>query len=182
MTFTFAALFAGALLLHAGVADRSIQDVLTGVFRQGSGAGTAGFAAAILSPGAGGKEGGGGGATLTAAGGAWGGAKSIADQLTRGLGLGTSSTKRATKGTSSGGVSDHWTGCKACYAKDLVGTTAAMDRAAAQLGERLGRPGWRGGSWLEVVKNGYRIQVGWRVADHFDHVHVGVRKVGYTPA
>jgi hypothetical protein len=28
------------------------------------------------------------------------------------------------------------------------------------------------------VVSGYRFQILWKVAGHFDHVHVGVRKVG----
>lgn len=181
MTFTFAALFSGALLLHAGVSDRSVQDILRGIYVPGPGAGTKGFLTAILAPGAAAAQGGAGQLASVTAGGGWGGSEGVAKQLARGLGLALGSQKRSTMGTASGGVSDHWTGCKQCYAIDLTGSTAAMDRAAAELGKRLGRPDWKGGSWLSVTQNGYRIQVGWRVADHYDHVHLGVRKAGYAP-
>jgi hypothetical protein len=41
----------------------------------------------------------------------------------------------------------------------------------------LDRPDYVGGSWLDLNKDGYRYQIGWKVADHFDHIHVGVKKL-----
>ena len=40
----------------------------------------------------------------------------------------------------------------------------------------LGVPDWAGGDLTKTI-NGYRFQVLWKVAGHFNHVHVGVRKV-----
>lgn len=54
--------------------------------------------------------------------------------------------------------------------------TPATETAARRIASALGAPGWSGGSLIKTV-DGYRFQVLWRVADHFDHVHVGVRKV-----
>lgn len=113
----------------------------------------------------------------------WGGSKSIADRLANvaiAAGeLDVTSTKRDTKATASGGVSDHWVGSTNAYAYDLAGTVAAMDRAARALMAVLG-VSWDGG---EIVANvrafGYRVQVLYRTnvgGNHYDHIHIGVRK------
>ncbi|MFP5317522.1 MAG: hypothetical protein ACLGI2_04425 [Acidimicrobiia bacterium] len=54
--------------------------------------------------------------------------------------------------------------------------TPEAQKAAERIGSALGVPGWTGGN-LRTVVDGYRIQVLWKVAGHFDHVHIGVRKV-----
>lgn len=53
--------------------------------------------------------------------------------------------------------------------------TQATETAAARIASALGRPGWTGGN-LVVHVDGYRFQLLWRVAGHFDHVHIGVRR------
>jgi hypothetical protein len=115
--------------------------------------------------------------------GSWGGSLAVAKRyasIATGLGLAVSSTKRETKHTASGGVSDHWVGSKNAYAFDLSGTVERMDRAAHALMSALGEP-WDGRS--AIVKNfyvgGYRIQVLYRTnvgGNHFNHIHIGVRK------
>lgn len=79
-------------------------------------------------------------------------------------------------------TSDHHVSQVTSWAEDLAvrgvnvptpATAAAAQRVAAALGE----PSWQGGDLTKVV-NGYRFQILWQVAGHFDHVHVGVRKVG----
>lgn len=55
--------------------------------------------------------------------------------------------------------------------------TPATYEAARRISTALGVPGWPGGDLTKIV-NGYRIQVLWLVAGHYNHVHVGVRKVG----
>lgn len=120
---------------------------------------------------------------LRPAGTEWGGSKSIADRLANvaiGAGeLDVSSTKRDTKATASGGVSDHWVGSTNAYAYDLAGTVAAMDRAARALMAALG-VSWDGGEIVENVRAfGYRVQVLYRTnvgGNHYDHIHIGVRK------
>lgn len=115
---------------------------------------------------------------------AWGGSKSIADRFARiaidAGGLAVSSTKRDTKNTASGGVSDHWVGSTNAYAYDLSGTVAQMDRGARAVMTALGI-NWDGSS--SIVENrsgfGYRVQVLYRTnvgGNHFDHIHLGVRK------
>jgi len=54
--------------------------------------------------------------------------------------------------------------------------TPQADEAAQRIGSALGEPGWKGGSLNKTI-DGYRIQVLWRVAGHFNHVHIGVRKI-----
>lgn len=111
-------------------------------------------------------------------GGNWGGSKPIAEALAAVTGLSVSSTKRATKLTASGNVSDHYMGLTEAYATDLpVSTLAQGDKAMSLLMAVLGDPGFKGGSWWNRTIAGFRIQVGWRVKDHFDHIHIGVRKV-----
>lgn len=114
-------------------------------------------------------------------GGGWGGTKNLAYQLSRGLGLKSVSEKRDRKNTSSGGVSDHWTGSKNAYARDLGGTTEQMNRAAMILSRRL-HLGWDGhGPLIATVKRGrYRYQIIWNTplyGGHLDHIHIGVRRV-----
>lgn len=109
--------------------------------------------------------------------GSWGGTKPIAEALASASGLRVSSTKRARKLTDSGNVSDHWTGCEVCYAVDLPVTGAAGDVALAKVMQALGDPSYKGGRWYNKHVNGYRIQIGWRVAGHFDHIHIGVRRL-----
>jgi len=77
-------------------------------------------------------------------------------------------------------TSDHYAGQLHSWACDLSvrgvqEPTPQADEAARRIGSALGVPNWKGGDLVKVI-NGYRIQVLWRVADHFNHVHVGVRK------
>lgn len=60
--------------------------------------------------------------------------------------------------------------------RDIQVPTATTETAARRIASALGRPDWTGGD-LTTTVNGYRIQVLWKVADHFNHVHVGVRKI-----
>lgn len=55
--------------------------------------------------------------------------------------------------------------------------TPATRTAAGRIAAALGEANWAGGDLTRTV-GGYRFQVLWLVAGHFNHVHVGVRKVG----
>jgi hypothetical protein len=55
--------------------------------------------------------------------------------------------------------------------------TPATELAARRVAAALGVPDWGGGD-LTMTINGYRFQILWKVDGHFNHVHVGVRKVG----
>jgi len=77
--------------------------------------------------------------------------------------------------------SDHHAGRADSWANDLavpgVSTpTAAGDTAARRLASALGEPGWTSGNLIKV-HDGYRFQLLWKVTGHFDHVHIGVRRL-----
>lgn len=54
--------------------------------------------------------------------------------------------------------------------------TSPAATAAARIASALGEPGWTGGNLVKII-HGYRFQVLWLVAGHFDHVHIGVRRM-----
>lgn len=125
-----------------------------------------------------------------AAGGGWGGSLALANTM-KGIGaangLKVMSAKRERMHTSSGGVSDHWTGSKSSYAYDLSNgsnPTPQMDATALQIANALGAGAqWRkqgSAGVLNVTKGGYRYQMLYRTkvgGNHFNHVHIGVRRV-----
>ena len=123
----------------------------------------------------------GGGSVTVRPGGGWGGSKGVASSLVSGLGLSVTSEKRDRKNTSSGGVSDHWTGSKNAYAYDLGGSVSSMDNAAVRLARSLGISYRKGQPLVATVnRGGYRIQILYRTStggNHYDHIHVGVRRV-----
>ena len=83
--------------------------------------------------------------------------------------------------TTGGDQSDHHVSRSDSWAADLAvrgiqAPTPATELAATRVAAALGEPNWQGGD-LQKTINGYRFQVLWKVAGHFNHVHVGVRKV-----
>lgn len=86
------------------------------------------------------------------------------------------SQKRSRVKTAKGTVSDHWEGSNNCYAVDLSCKGEQGDKLLAHLMEWFGYPSYKGGYWFNVNKGGYRYQIGWKVKDHYDHIHIGVRK------
>lgn len=91
-----------------------------------------------------------------------------------------SSQKRSKVKTASGQVSDHYTGQDSTYAIDLACDEKTGDALLAHLMEWFGEPQYKGGEWANFTKDGYRYQIGWRVKDHFDHIHIGVKKEDAT--
>ena len=88
------------------------------------------------------------------------------------------SQKRSRQNTASGGISDHWQGSANSYGLDLgVPNVAAGDKLIGNLMGWFGQPNYKGGSWLNINKGGYRYQIGWRTPGHFDHIHIGVKKL-----
>jgi hypothetical protein len=87
-----------------------------------------------------------------------------------------SSQKRTRLLTASGNVSDHFEGVGSAYAVDLSCSGEQGDALLAHLMQLFGHPEYKGGSWFNVTKNGYRYQIGWKVKNHIDHIHVGVKK------
>lgn len=118
-------------------------------------------------------------------GGGWGGSRNLAQAMAaigQRNGLSIASEKRSRRNTTSGNMSDHYQGNKTAYAYDLSNGSAPtpqMDATAAQIAAALGVKGWKGGV-LNVNRGGYRYQVLYRTkvgGNHFNHVHVGVRKL-----
>lgn len=96
--------------------------------------------------------------------------------------LTVSSAKRDRMSTSTGGVSDHWTGSKSSFANDLSGSQAQMDRDAVRIARALGVKGYRKGQPLVKTfkRDGIRWQLLYRThigGDHFNHIHVGARRL-----
>ena len=83
--------------------------------------------------------------------------------------------------TGPGVASDHHVLSTNAWAFDLAVRGAseplpATELAAVRIAAALGHPGWAGGD-LRTTRGGYRFQVLWKVPGHFDHVHVGVRRI-----
>lgn len=83
--------------------------------------------------------------------------------------------------TTGNGLSDHHVSRTDSWAVDVAVLgiqvpTPATELAATRIAAALGVPNWTGGDLTKTI-SGYRFQVLWKVAGHFNHVHVGVRKV-----
>jgi hypothetical protein len=123
-------------------------------------------------------------------GGGWGGSQAvvnIAIKIGRKHGLHVTSTKRATRSTSSGGVSDHWIGSKNAYAADQSNgstPTPQMDATAKEIALAFGLP-WSGsglvnGTFTDPQGRKFRVQMIYRSnigGNHYNHVHFGARRI-----
>lgn len=92
-----------------------------------------------------------------------------------------SSQKRSRVKTASGNISDHYEGNESAYAIDIPASGKSGDKLLDCIMKNWNggsNSDYKGGSWLNVNVGGYRYQFGWRVAGHYDHIHVGVKKVG----
>lgn len=95
------------------------------------------------------------------------------------LGLKTTSAKRGTKSTASGGTSDHYIGKRNATARDWAGPPEQMDKLARSIAGALGARDFRGGV-LNVTRGKFRYQLLWKTnvgGNHYDHVHLGVQRV-----
>lgn len=91
------------------------------------------------------------------------------------------SQKRSRRLTRSGNMSDHFEGNKNAYAVDISASGEKGDDLLKCIMSKFENgmySGYKGGKWLNVNIDGYRYQFGWRVKDHYDHIHVGVKKTG----
>jgi len=113
----------------------------------------------------------------------WAGTQAIFEQLVRPMmqsrGLPVTSQKRSYD-TVEPGVSDHYVGCKVCWAEDY-GTYSGRDDAEF-LADWLGIEGWQPNSYerYRVVfdDEAFSVQILWGAEiDHDDHVHVGIRRL-----
>ena len=92
-----------------------------------------------------------------------------------------SSQKRSRVKTASGNVSDHYEGNLSAYAVDIPTKGEKGDQLLKCIMSKFdngSHSDYTGGKWLNVNKDGYRYQFGWRVKNHYDHIHVGVKKIG----
>ncbi len=79
-------------------------------------------------------------------------------------------------------TSDHHYTQTSSWATDLAIPGVPEPNETVHLGARriasaLGHPGWTSGNLVTTVR-GYRFQLLWMVAGHYNHLHLGVRKVG----
>ena len=91
------------------------------------------------------------------------------------------SQKRSRIKTASGNVSDHYEGNQSAYAIDISAKGKSGDELLSCIMKQFNggsNSDYTGGKWLNVNKDGYRYQFGWRVAGHYDHIHIGVKKQG----
>ena len=107
-------------------------------------------------------------------------------------GFGFTSTKRSSKLSRAGNISDHWDGNPTSYGVDIalkdmeinVGQETDKDLVKDTIGDKIflsimkaigkGIP-TKGGIFKANPITGFRIQVIWRTEDHYDHIHVGLR-------
>lgn len=119
---------------------------------------------------------------------AWGGTKSIFDQLVtpvlrhHGVPPGSqqdNQIKRDYDTVDGPGMSDHYVGNRTAYAVDYP--TYHGEAAARAAARALGIDDWRPGSYASYVRTidgeRFSIQILWAVPDHYDHVHIGIRRV-----
>lgn len=91
-----------------------------------------------------------------------------------------SSQKRSRKKTASGNVSDHWEDNLSAYAVDIPVKGNKGDELLKCIMSKFdngSHSSYDGGEWLNVNIDGYRYQFGWKVKDHYDHIHIGVKKI-----
>jgi len=90
------------------------------------------------------------------------------------------SQKRSRVKTASGNVSDHYVKSLSAYAIDIKASGKKGDELLSCIFKKWNggsNSDYKGGKWLNVNKDGYRYQFGWNVPDHYDHIHVGVKKL-----
>lgn len=91
------------------------------------------------------------------------------------------SQKRSRVKTASGNVSDHYVKSLSAYAIDIKASGKQGDELLSCIMKKWdngSNSDYKGGKWLNLKKDGYRYQFGWNVPDHYDHIHVGVKKIG----
>ncbi len=129
-----------------------------------------------------------GGAGDIDAGKGWGGSEGVADAakaIARDMGIPVTSQKRNladTKRVGSTTHSDHYTGNKNAFATDFGVAGAKGDQLARAIAKKYGIPERNIGTYnrhiINVDGQKYSLQLLWKVKGHFDHVHLGIQKVG----
>jgi len=121
-------------------------------------------------------------------GGGWGGTKNVvnaAKSIAKRMGIPVTSEKRnhaETIAVGSNTGSDHFTGNKNAYATDFGVAGSKGDRFARAVAKKYGIPLSNIGTFnrhtIKIDGHRYSVQLLWRVQGHFDHVHLGVQRVG----
>lgn len=92
------------------------------------------------------------------------------------------SQKRSRKLTRSKTTSDHYEGNSNAYAIDIKAKGESGDELLYCIMSNFKNgkySDYKGGKWLNINIDGYRYQFGWKSdKDHYDHIHVGVKKIG----
>jgi len=111
-------------------------------------------------------------------------ALSIAKMIHKEFNVVPSSQKRRKKQTENGSTSQHYFKNFDSYAVDLPTGTVKKSSSKDNKGDKmfnmivdvLGQPNTTSGKWLNIIYDGYKYNIGWRVKDHYNHIHVGVKK------
>jgi hypothetical protein len=108
--------------------------------------------------------------------GAWAGSKravmKVVPKAIRAEGRDDKRTPAENSAVGGSSTSDHLTTNEAAYAADLP----PDDAVAQKIAKRLGMESHTGTN--EVTKNGYRYQLIWQDAGHYDHIHIGATWTG----
>jgi peptidoglycan hydrolase-like protein with peptidoglycan-binding domain len=117
----------------------------------------------------------------------WGGSEGLADRaksIARSMGIPVTSTKRdlaTTRRVGSTTGSDHYTGNRNAYAVDFGVAGARGDDLARRIADAYGIPRSSIGTYnrhtITVDGQRFSVQLLWRVSGHYDHVHLGMRRV-----
>ena len=161
--------------------DQAMSEAAASTARTSTVTGAPGAAAAAAAPGRKGN-----GSRFTAGPG-WGGSEGVANpgrKTASRFGVPVTSGKRwETTSIGSSTSSDHYEGNKNAYALDFGTSGNAGTKLARALANLYGVPTDFLGTYNRhtvTASNGvkYSIQILWHVPDHYDHVHLGVRRVG----
>ncbi|MQM29753.1 MAG: hypothetical protein CRU78_04060 [Candidatus Accumulibacter phosphatis] len=117
----------------------------------------------------------------------WGGSEGVADAakaIAASMGIPVTSEKRNladTRRVGSSTDSDHYTGNANAFATDLGVSGSRGDELARAIAAKYGIPQSVIGTYtrttIPVQDRRYSLQLLWKVSGHFDHVHLGIRKV-----
>ena len=117
----------------------------------------------------------------------WGGSEGVADAakgIAASMGVPVTSQKRdlaATIRVGSTTGSDHYTGNTTAFATDFGVSGSRGDELARAIATKYGIPQSAIGTFtrytIQVGDRRYSLQLLWRVKGHYDHVHLGIRRV-----
>lgn len=117
----------------------------------------------------------------------WGGSEGMADaakKIAKQMGIPVTSQKRNAQQTANANStknSDHYTGNKNAFAVDFGVSGKKGDKLAKAIAKKYGIPARNIGTFnkhtVEIDGKKYALQLLWKVSGHYDHVHLGIRRV-----